>query len=177
MSVIIKGMKLPQHVAFNREKDTAYKCVILAHPDNSVELVIDTKFASAYDNGHNIQRYPITEIPTPHGRLIDVDKLKCPLSWQGEIVRATVREAPTIIEAEVNNEQRTKYAICRPYDGITLNTEVEFLLDHNGDVMLFDSESAAWEYFKPIGIAEEEPNAIKVVEYKECENNAGRNDT
>lgn len=36
----------------------------------------------------------------PHGRLIDADKLKCPLSWQGEIVRATVREAPTIIEAE-----------------------------------------------------------------------------
>ena len=102
MSVIIKGMKLPQHADVNGEKDTAYKCVILTHPDNSVELVIDTKFASAYDNGHNIQRYPITEIPTPHGRLIDVDKLKCPLIWQGEIVRATVREAPTIIEAEVS---------------------------------------------------------------------------
>ena len=75
MSAIIKGMKLPQHVAVNGEKDTAYKCVILAHPDNSVELVIDTKFASAYDNGHNIQRYPITEIYTPHGRLIDADYL------------------------------------------------------------------------------------------------------
>lgn len=68
----------------------------------------------------------------------------------------------------MNKEQ--KYAICRPYDGITLNTEVEFLLDQNGDVMLFDSESAAWEYFKPIGITEEELNAIKVVEYKEREN-------
>ena len=66
MSVIIKGMKLPQHAAVNGEKNTAYKCVILAHPDNSVELVIDTKFASAYDNGHNIQRYLLTEIPTPH---------------------------------------------------------------------------------------------------------------
>ena len=70
MSLIIKGMELPQHAAVNGEKDTAYRCVILAHPDNSVELVIDTKFASAYDNGHNIQRYPLTEIPTPHGRLI-----------------------------------------------------------------------------------------------------------
>ena len=67
----------------------------------------------------------------------------------------------------IDNEQRTKYAICRPYDGITLNTEVEFLLDHNGAVMLFDSEGAAWEYLKPFGITEEEPNAIKVVEYKE----------
>lgn len=186
MSVIIKGMKLPQHAAVNGEKDTAYKCVILAHPDNSVELVIDTKFASAYDNGHNIQRYPITEIPTPHGRLIDCESDFFPTAFRHNSTdyargwNACLRSvllSSTIIEAEVNNEQRTKYAICRPYDGITLNTEVEFLLDHNGDVMLFDSESAAWEYFKPIGITEEEPNAIKVVEYKERENNAGRNDT
>ena len=45
---------------------------------------------------------PMTELPSPHGRLIDAEKLKCPLSWQGEIVRATVREAPTIIEAEAS---------------------------------------------------------------------------
>ena len=105
MSVIIKNMKLPQHAAVNGEKYTAYKCVILAHPDNSVELVIDTKFASAYDNGHNIQRYPITEIPTPHGRLIDADELeKCVHEWYdvGEYVFAdTIRNADTIIEAEV----------------------------------------------------------------------------
>ena len=45
MSAVIKGMKLPQHAAVNGEKDTAYKCVILAHPDNSVELVIDIMIA------------------------------------------------------------------------------------------------------------------------------------
>ena len=110
-SILIKGMKLPQHAAVNGEKDTAYKCVILAHPDNSVELVIDTKFASAYDNGHNIQRYPITEIPTPHGRLIDADKLYEPMErnlYAGigcdptDIAAITIYEAPTIIEAEVS---------------------------------------------------------------------------
>jgi hypothetical protein len=106
MSVIIKGMKLPKHAAVNGEKDTAYKCVILAHPDNSVELVIDVKFASAYDNGHNIQRYPLTEIPTPHGRLIDADKLlesfrealnedRCFVNFF-----ALVDDSPTVIEAE-----------------------------------------------------------------------------
>ena len=82
MSLIIKGMKLPQHVAVNGEKDTAYKCVILAHPDNSVELVIDIKFASAYDNGE-----------------------KCVHEWYdvGEYVFAdTIRNADTIIEAEVS---------------------------------------------------------------------------
>ena len=107
MSVIIKGMKLPQHVAFNREKDTAYKCVILAHPDNSVELVIDTKFASAYDNGHNIQRYPITEIPTPHGRLIDEDNLRRCIkevlinSDVISVFEYIIERQPTIIEEEV----------------------------------------------------------------------------
>ena len=105
MSLIIKGMKLPQHVAVNGEKDTAYKCVILAHPNNSVELVIDSKFASPYDNGHNIQRYHIIEIPTPHGRLIDADKF---LEWLQEFypnsvaIMSGVKNAKTIIEAEVS---------------------------------------------------------------------------
>lgn len=111
MSVIIKGMKLPKHAAVNGEKDTAYKCVILAHADNSVELVIDTEFASQYDNGHNIQRYPITEIPTPHGRLIDADDLDSitVISYPNNgdpFVAGKLKKiiAPTIIEAEGVNE-------------------------------------------------------------------------
>ena len=110
MSLIIKDMKLPQHAAVNGKKDTAYKCVILAHPDNSVELVIDTKFASLYDNGHNIQRYPLTELPTPHGRLIDADKLlesfREALDEDRHFVNffALVDDSPTIIEAEVSEE-------------------------------------------------------------------------
>ena len=102
MSVLIKGMEMPKHAGVNEDKDTVYRCIVIAHPDNSAELVIDTKFASPYDNGHNVKRCPLVEISTPHGRLIDADNLKCPLSWQGEVVRATVREAPTIIEAEVS---------------------------------------------------------------------------
>lgn len=109
MSLIIKGMELPQHVAVNGEKDTAYKCVILAHPDNSVELVIDTKFASAYDNGHNIQRYPITEIPTPHGDLVDRDDLIDEINrvtfaerYDYNVAYDIVTSAETIIEAEVS---------------------------------------------------------------------------
>ena len=61
------GCQLIHGVEGAERKD---RCVVLAHPDNTVELVIDTEFASAYDNGHNIQRYPLTELPTPHGRLI-----------------------------------------------------------------------------------------------------------
>ena len=105
MSLIIRGMSLPKHSATNGEKDTAYRCIVLAHPDNTVELVIDTEFASAYDNGHNIQRYSLTEIPTPHGRLIDADRF---LDWLKEfhpndvVIMSGVKNARTIIEAEVS---------------------------------------------------------------------------
>ena len=122
MSLIINGMSLPKHSAVNGEKDTAYRCVILAHSDNTVELVIDTEFASPYDNGHNVQRYPLTEIPTPHGRLIDADRLLalvekevnntcigcepepddcCAYDRFKEII-SEIKTAPTIIEAEVS---------------------------------------------------------------------------
>ena len=108
MSLIIKGMSLPKHADVSGEKDTAYKCLILAHSDNSVELVIDTAFASPYDNGHNIQRYPLTEIPTPHGRLIDADELiRCIEHAFGDkdivkLVTNNIERQPTIIEAEVS---------------------------------------------------------------------------
>lgn len=122
MSLMIKGMCLPKHAAFNGEKDTAYRCIVLVHPDNTVELVIDTEFASTYDNGHNIQRYPLTEIPTPHGRLIDADKAATSISMMNnhpcgnsiETVNDVVEwlrfadengnniAFPTIIEAEVS---------------------------------------------------------------------------
>lgn len=108
MSVLIKGMEMPKHVAVNGEKDTVYKCVILAHSDNSVGLVIDTKFASPYDNGHNIQRYPIAEIPTPHGRLIDADAYIDKHEECGWLDDITVDEfnaiTPTVIEAGVSEE-------------------------------------------------------------------------
>lgn len=95
MSLIIKGMKLPRHAAVNGDKDTVYRCAILVHADNSVDLVVDAAFASAYDNGHNIQRYPLTEIPSPHGRLIDADAYQ----YSGDLI-----DEPTIIEAEHKSE-------------------------------------------------------------------------
>jgi len=108
MSLIINGMNLPKHSAVNGEKDTAYRCVVLAHPDSTVELVIDTEFASQYDNGHNVQRYPLTEVPTPHGRLIDADDLDSitVVSYPNAgdpFVAGRLKKiiAPTIIEAEV----------------------------------------------------------------------------
>ena len=107
MSILIKGMEMPKHAGVNEDKDTVYRCIVIAHPDNSAELVIDTEFASPYDNGHNVKRCPLVEIPTLHGRLIDADEIeKCVPEWYdvGEYVFAdTIRNADTIIEAEVSD--------------------------------------------------------------------------
>ena len=103
MSILIKGMEMPKHAGVNEDKDTVYRCIVIAHPDNSAELVIDTKFASPYDNGHNVKRCPLVEVPTPHGRLIDADKF---LEWLQEFypnsvaIMSGVKNAKTIIEAE-----------------------------------------------------------------------------
>lgn len=110
MSILIKGMEMPKHAAVDGEKDTVYKCAVLAHPDNTVELVIDGIFVTPYYNGHDIQHYPLTEIPTPHGKLIDADALmECRLEpnhyeelKDGYIPDYDLDSAPTIIEAEVS---------------------------------------------------------------------------
>lgn len=89
MSVIIEGLTLPKHNPKEIDKNVLIGYAIVKE-DNTAELCLEGV------------HYLIKMLPTPHGRLIDADNLKCPLSWQGEVVRATVREAPTIIEAEVS---------------------------------------------------------------------------
>ena len=91
MSVLIKGMEMPKHCRSCKfsyfTHDFSMKCLFI-----SEKCKIKGRLSDC----------PLVEVPTPHGRLIDADNLKCPLSWQGEVVRATVREAPTIIESEVS---------------------------------------------------------------------------
>lgn len=96
MSVVIKGMKLPKNCVL------CPCCVgegIGAGRQHYCQAIEDEPCVSETYRPKNC---PLVEIHTPHGRLIDADNLKYPLSWQGEIVKATVREAPTIIETEVS---------------------------------------------------------------------------
>lgn len=46
-------------------------------------------------------------------------------------------------------------AVGRHIGGITLN-DLEYLLDENGDIMQFESESKAKEYLKDQGLTEDE---------------------
>ena len=102
MSILIKGMEMPKHAGVNEDKDTVYRCIVIAHPDNSAELVIDTEFASPYDNGHNVKRCPLVKSPTPHGRLIDENELLRHKYGFSQTARVIIKNTDAVIEAEVN---------------------------------------------------------------------------
>ena len=91
MSILIHGMEMPRVCA---------------------ECFMDPPCCKALSDDTNIwkERHPdcpLVEIPTPHGRLGDLDELKtafprCDNSMDIKIasVRATINHAPTVIEAE-----------------------------------------------------------------------------
>ena len=92
--LIIKGMEMP------RNKGLFYDLLLSLSFDGSGEIFFNRK------------SYPITEISTPHGRLIDADKLLTCLNALEYIAHAEsgrptfaealeeIAKAPTIIEAE-----------------------------------------------------------------------------
>ena len=55
-------------------------------------------------------------------------------------------------------------AVCRPYDGITVNEEVEFVLDDNNEIMKFDNESTAKKFLRDNGVGEEYMDILHFVE-------------
>ncbi len=84
MSLIIKGMKLPQSCSTCRFSyftvGIRKRCEISG---DEVNPLIDCRETNC----------PLGEIPTPHGRLIDADAYQ----YSGDLI-----DEPTIIEAEVS---------------------------------------------------------------------------
>ena len=97
MSILIKGdIGLPRDCCkcpFN-----CYGLCLANHSKLSVDKCVKSRHSDC----------PLVEVPTPHGRLIDADEIeKCVHEWYdvGEYVFAdTIRDADTIIEAEVSGE-------------------------------------------------------------------------
>ena len=46
-------------------------------------------------------------------------------------------------------------AVCRPLEGITLNTEVEYVLDDNGEIKKFKDVEIAKEWLREHGVTED----------------------
>ena len=99
MSILIKGMEMPKH--------GEGVCLIVANFESCgspVAMLVDRESILPKDF------YDAIEIPMPHGRLIDADKL---LDSFGKAIDednhfvnffSLVENAPTIIEAEVSGE-------------------------------------------------------------------------
>lgn len=112
MSLIIKGMEMPEFPAF-REKDNkvAFPAVVVLEKGNVPRLIVNHKIGYA---DTNIKSYELLELPTPHGRLIDAEELIKKLERHrdmcGDIetqygIDTTIRilrNIPTLIEAEVS---------------------------------------------------------------------------
>lgn len=54
--------------------------------------------------------------------------------------------------------------VARPVNGITLNGDLEFLLDDDGAVRVFDSEEQARDFLIAAGVEPEELNHISIME-------------
>lgn len=105
MSVIIKGMKLPKNCD---------NCDLIQFDDEGLEA--HCPLAPYYrwcgtPPDYRPEGCLLVEIPTPHGRLIDADKLiwfidnhiASGKKWvEFETIKGMIKSLPTIIEAEVS---------------------------------------------------------------------------
>ena len=57
-----------------------------------------------------------------------------------------------------------KYIVARPINGITINPELEVLLDDNGDARMFDSEEQALSSLTAAGVGPEELRHMTIME-------------
>ena len=114
MSIIVKGMEMPKNCAECRLWDT---CEYLNDFDDWIGIF------EAVEDGDLVRdkNCPLSEVPTPHGHLIDADKLMMSLAdwWyaifgqeetdEAKAIRAVMRQVEksidemTVIEAEGRN--------------------------------------------------------------------------
>ena len=93
MSVLIKGMEMPKYCldcmfgyeAENSDNEVFYSC-----------FLTNQKMTCGTAMYGRVQSCPLVEVPTPHGDLIDRNKIQ----RLGNTAYGDVFSAPTVIEAE-----------------------------------------------------------------------------
>lgn len=113
MDILIKGMEMPRFCADCPFRETRYdpgyyqyeKCKASGRIFNECRFDVNT-FAERLND------CPLIEIPTPHGRLIDANKLADNIAtmlernnklidlWLANLIQDEIDDAPTILEAE-----------------------------------------------------------------------------
>ena len=111
MSLLIKGVEMPDSCLNCRFRTTILKNVLSPTGRTSVYacLINGMEINNWYEEKH--KDCPLVEVPTPHSRLIDADKLVWFIDnhiasgkkWvEFETIKDMINSLPTIIEAEVS---------------------------------------------------------------------------
>ena len=90
MSVLIKGMNMPndcRECALGQHTKSGIRCIVLSKRDGF-------SHSTGFGTTVRMSDCPLVEVPIPHGRLIDADKLFLDIEW------SDIENAPTVIEAE-----------------------------------------------------------------------------
>ena len=94
MSVLIKGMEIPK-------SNTMFTVTLRVRQDGTAEFISTS--------GKTVKSFPMIEVPTPHGDLVDRDDLIDEINrvtfvkrYDYNVAYNIVTDADTIIEAEVS---------------------------------------------------------------------------
>ena len=103
MNVLIRGMQMPKGCIYENYNGQTEYCPMLNHDDVPFCQFIEDEPESAIGIDERPVYCPLIEIKTPHGRLIDADKLIRDINKyhvsDGKL-QHLVEVQPTVIEAE-----------------------------------------------------------------------------
>ena len=85
MSLIIKGMEMPK-------SNTMFTATLRVRQDGTAEFISTS--------GKTVKSFPMIEVPTPHGRLIDENELLRHKYGFSQTARVIIKTTDAVIEAE-----------------------------------------------------------------------------
>ena len=88
MSVLIKGMEVPK-------SNTMFTVTLRVRQDGTAEFISTS--------GKTVKSFPMIEVPTPHGRLIDENELLRHKYGFSQTARVIIKTTDAVIEAEVSD--------------------------------------------------------------------------
>ena len=89
----------------------------------------------------------------------------CTLHCRGRRMKDAIHDWNAREDLYQKGEEMPRVVVVRPYDGITINTEMECLLDENNELLVFNNEYAARMYLLEHGCGQDELATIRFDKY------------
>ena len=91
----------------------------------------------------------------------------CTMHCRGHRTKDAIRNWNARENLYKKGEKMLRVIVARPFDGITLNTAMECLLDENSELLVFDNEYAARAYLLEHDCDEDDLTIMRFDEYDE----------